>query len=221
PAATPSGRNLLQLGATGHDGTSFVANPKASILLNASEAWTTTANGTLMRFNTTANGTTTSLTRLFINDDSNVGIGTTTPQDRLHVAGDIRIGASGSNIGCVKDDNGTVIAGSCSSDARLKHSITPFPHLLDKLVQLQPVHFFWRADEFKERHFGTKPSFGLIAQEVEKVLPELVSTDEQGYKAVNYSKLPLLSLQAIKELKAENDTLKRKLNEQQQQLTEH
>ena len=135
-----------------------------------------------------------------------VGIGTTAPLNKLHVAGDIRVGTG--TTGCVRDADGTQIAGTCSSDARLKHSITPFPHLLDKLVQLQPVTFYWRREEFKERHFGSSKSFGLIAQEVEKVLPELVTEDEQGFKAVNYSKLPLLSLQAIKELKQENDQLK-------------
>ena len=217
PAATPIGRVLLQLGATGHDGTDFATTARASIQLIASEDWTPTALGTNIRFLTTANGTVTTSTRLFIRDDGNVGIGTTAPLDKLDVNGDIRVG-TGTN-GCVKDSDGTVIAGTaCSSDARFKRDIVPFPHLLDKLVRLQPVHFFWRNEEFKERHFGSSKSFGLIAQEVEKVLPELVSEDVQGYKAVNYSKLPLLSLQAIKELKAENDTLKQKLSEQQGQL---
>ena len=145
-----------------------------------------------------------------------VGIGlgaNVAPANPLHVAGDIRIGIG--FTGCVLDADGTVIAGTCSSDARLKRDIMPFAHLLDKVAQLQPAHFYWRAEEFKDRHFGTKPSFGLIAQEVEKVLPELVTEDEQGYKAVNYSKLPLLTLQAIKELKAENDALKQRLSEPQ------
>ena len=136
----------------------------------------------------------------------NVGVGVNPPLDRLHVFGDLRVGTG--TTGCVKDADGTVIAGTCSSDARLKRNILPFAHLLDKVAQLQPVTFYWRSDEFKDRHFGTRQSFGLIAQEVEKILPELVTEDEQGYKAVNYSKLPLLSLQAIKELKAENDALK-------------
>jgi len=213
PTATTSGRVMLQLGATGHDGTDFATTARASIHLIASEDWTPTAQGTNIRFLTTANGTVTTSTRLFIRDDGNVGIGTTAPLDKLDVNGDIRVGTG--TTGCVKDSDGTVIAGNCSSDARLKRAITPFPHLLDKLVQLQPVTFYWRSEEFKDRHFGTKPSFGLIAQEVEKVLPELVTEDEQGYKAVNYSKLPLVSLQAIKELKAENDTIKQKLSEQQ------
>jgi hypothetical protein len=216
PTATPSGRPLLQLGATGHDGTDFATTARASIQLIASEDWTSTAQGTNIRFLTTANGTVTTSTRVFIRDDGNVGIGTTAPLDKLDVNGDIRVGTG--TTGCVKDSNGTVIAGSCSSDARLKRNIVPFAHLLDKLVQLQPVQFYWRADEFKERHFGTKPSFGLIAQEVEKVLPELVTEDEQGYKAVNYSKLPLLTLQAVKELKQENGALKQRVEEQQTQL---
>jgi len=148
---------------------------------------------------------------------NNVGINTSMPADRLHVAGDIRVGTG--TTGCVKDADGTIIAGTCSSDARLKRDIVPFTNLLDKLVRLQPVHFYW-AEEFKERHFGARQSFGLIAQEVEQVMPELVTEDEQGYKAVNYSKLPLLTLQAIKELKAENDTLKTKLSEQQMQITQ-
>ena len=109
-------------------------------------------------------------------------------------------------------------AGACSSDARLKREITPFPKLLDKLVQLQPVYFYWRAEQFPDRHFGSSLSFGLIAQEVEQVMPELVTEDDQGFKAVNYSKLPLLTIQAVKELKAENDMLKQEMNEQQTEI---
>ena len=134
-----------------------------------------------------------------------VGIGTASPQDPLHVAGDIRVGTG--TTGCVKDADGTVIIGVCSSDLRFKHTIKPFSSMLNKVASLRPVNFYWRASEFPDKHFGTKESFGLIAQDVEEVLPELVTTDEQGYKAVNYSKLPLLTIQAIKELKAENEAL--------------
>ena len=49
---------------------------------------------------------------------------------------------------------------------------------------------------------------GLIAQEVEKIYPELVLTDVDGYKSVDYSKLTPILVEAIKELKAENDQLK-------------
>jgi hypothetical protein len=85
--------------------------------------------------------------------------------------------------------------------------------MLDAVTSLRPVHYDWRTDEFPDRHFSAYRSSGLIAQEVEQVLPELVVTGKDGYKAVEYSKLPLLAVQAIKELKAENDALQGKLGE--------
>jgi hypothetical protein len=103
---------------------------------------------------------------------------------------------------------GVCLAGPCSSDERLKTHIEPFAPVLDKLTQLQPVSYDWRADEHPEYHFGTERTQGLIAQDVEKVFPGMVATDERGYKAVNYSQLPLLLLQAVRELKADNDALR-------------
>ncbi|MBI4479389.1 MAG: tail fiber domain-containing protein, partial [Acidobacteria bacterium] len=154
--------------------------------------------------------------KVSIDTSGNVGIGTNAPADKLHVAGDIRVGTG--TTGCVKDANDTVIAGTCSSDARLKKNIEPFAASLEKVAQLQPVHFDWRAEEFPERHFGTARSFGLIAQEVETVLPELVTHDEQGYKAVKYNELPLLNTQAIGELKVEKDAEIEQLRNEMEQL---
>lgn len=141
------------------------------------------------------------------NTNNNFGIGVAPPADKLHVFGDIRAGTSGTN-GCLKNNNGGMLVGTCSSDVRFKRDITPFPSLLAQLVQLRPVTFYWRTGDYPDRHFGRAQEVGLIAQEVERVMPELVSEDEQGYKAINYAKLPLLSLQAIKELKTDNDALK-------------
>ena len=128
--------------------------------------------------------------------------------DRMNVdtLGNVTIGTGAT--GCLRDRNATVIAGTCSSDLRFKTNVSPFAPMLDKLSRLQPVSYFWRASDYADRHFGTDQSWGLIAQDVEQVLPELVVTDEQGYLAVNYSKLPLITIQAVKELKAENDILK-------------
>ncbi len=142
----------------------------------------------------------------------NVAIGVASPLDKLHVAGDIRVGTG--LVGCVKDANGTVIAGACASDRRLKQGVTPFTRSLEAVARLQPVWFSWRADEFPDRHFGRTRSFGLVAQDVEAVLPELVTTDAEGYKAVKYNQLPFYMLQAIKDLKAENDALKQQLQAQ-------
>ena len=148
--------------------------------------------------------------RLAIEDATgNVIIGTATAAaDRLVVEGNVRVG-TGTN-GYVKDADGTVLTGTCSSDLRFKKNITPFASVLDRFASLTPVNFFWRASEFAFKKFGTRQSFGLVAQEVQPLFPDLVSTDEDGYLAVNYSKLPLLTIQAVKELKAQNDQLKAK-----------
>jgi hypothetical protein len=123
----------------------------------------------------------------------------------------------------VQDGDGTVIAGTCASDTRLETDISAFAPLLDKLVQLQPVYFYWKAEEYPERQFGSERSFGLIAQEAEKLLPELATEDSRGYKAVRYNMLPLMMLQAmkeqqnqVKELRAENADLKARLERLEQ-----
>ena len=126
--------------------------------------------------------------------------------------GDIRVGTAGTN-GCLKNFAGTGIAGTCASDRRFKKDITPFPRVLDQVTALQPVHYFWRATEFPEHHFGGSRAYGLIAQDVEQVLPELVVTNDDGFKAVDYSELPLLTIQAVKDLKSENDVLRRRVSE--------
>jgi hypothetical protein len=102
-----------------------------------------------------------------------------------------------------------------------KKDITPFGSVLGPLTALQPVHYRWRAAEFPEQHFGNTRAYGLIAQEVEQVLPELVVTDEKGFKEVDYSELPLLTIQAVKELKAENDQLKAESETLKLRVAEH
>ena len=154
--------------------------------------------------------------RFTIQQDGKVGIGANAPLDKLQVLGDIRVGTG--TTGCVKDANGTVIAGACSSDVRLKRDITPFPNLLDRIVRLRPVTFYWRTSVHPTQSFGSGRSFGLVAQEVEQVMPEMVTEDEQGYKAVNYSKLPLLILQAVKEQQAQIERQQQDLDAQQKQL---
>jgi hypothetical protein len=208
PAATLNGDLMFTLGAAGHTGTTFTA-PRAAIEIHAAENWAPSANGTTIRFRTTNVGSTILSTRMIVRPDGNVGIGTLTPANLLDVNGDIRIGAGAT--GCVLDSDGTAIAGTCSSDLRLKRDSRVFAAMLDKVAGLQPVTFKWRAAEFPERGFGSRESYGLIAQEVEAVLPDLVVTGEDGFKAVNYSKLSLLAIQAIKELKEKNDALERRL----------
>jgi hypothetical protein len=76
-------------------------------------------------------------------------------------------------------------------------------------------HFYWDTEHFPEKGFGKEESFGLVAQEVEKVIPELVTEDKEGYKLVHYEELNLYMLQAIKELKEQNDPYRKQLSDQQ------
>lgn len=133
-----------------------------------------------------------------IGANGNVGI-PSAGTDKLNVVGDIRVGTTGSN-GCLNNFSGTAIAGSCSSDSRLKKDITPLTNALEKVVELTPSFYSWRADEFPGYAFGKETQLGLIAQDVEQVLPNLVGGDANGYKTVSYGvELQMYIIQAIKE----------------------
>ena len=130
----------------------------------------------------------------------NVGIGTAAPAKSLQVIGDIRVGTSGTN-GCVENFAGTALTGTCSSDASLKTNIQSLGGVLPGLVQLTPSTFYWNDLAGNELHNSTTTqNYGLIAQEVARVLPSLVATTSNGYLGVNYSMLPILTLQGLKEL---------------------
>ena len=222
PAAVQLG-DLLGLFIGDGYGTTQFGSSDVGMLVLAGENWTDTAQGAAVAFTTTPLGSTEETGRMVIMPDGNVGIGTfndfPTLADKLQVFGDIRVGTSGTN-GCINNFAGTGLVGTCSSDGRLKKNITPFGPVLGQLTSLQPVHYFWRASEFPNRHFGNEQNYGLIAQDVEQVLPELVVTDQDGFKAVDYSKLPLLTIQAVKELKSENDALKLRVAELERLMTE-
>ncbi|MFA6280851.1 MAG: tail fiber domain-containing protein [Bdellovibrionales bacterium] len=87
-----------------------------------------------------------------------------------------------------------------TSDSRKKHDIAPIKNALDKFNELNGYSFVMNG--------GKETKYGVIAQEVEKVFPEVVSTDDAGYKSVDYMGLigPLVA--AVKELKQENEALK-------------
>jgi hypothetical protein len=95
---------------------------------------------------------------------------------------------------------------SCSSDKRLKKNIQPVEHSLGRLSSLHGVTFQWKD----KRHPGVH--YGLIAQDVEAVYPEMVSEDERGFKSIDYSAFVAPLIEAVKELKAENDTLRARLD---------
>jgi Chaperone of endosialidase len=98
---------------------------------------------------------------------------------------------------------------SFSSDVRYKKNIQAIEGALDKVTKMNGVTYDWKISEYPEMNFIDKKQIGFIAQEVEKVLPELVITDSKGYKSVDYVKVIPILLEAIKELNKDRDTLKK------------
>jgi hypothetical protein len=121
---------------------------------------------------------------LTLSMDGKVGIGTTSPAYKLHVAGDIY--TTGTYQG---------------SDLRLKDQVQDLRYGLGEVLRLRPVSYRWKD--------GTagQPTFGLIAQEVQPVLPELVArgTDEAGLLSLNYTGLVPVLVKAMQEQQAQKD----------------
>jgi len=86
-----------------------------------------------------------------------------------------------------------------SSDQRWKKDIETLDSALAKVVLLHGVKYNWRTEEFPEQNFPAGSQIGLIAQEVEKIVPEVVNTDANGYKAVEYANLIAYLIEAMKE----------------------
>jgi len=90
-----------------------------------------------------------------------------------------------------------------TSDERLKTNIEPLSAATEKLLQLEGVSY-----NLKE---SGEASIGLIAQEVEKVIPEVVSTNEEGYKSIAYGNLVALLIETVKEQNKRIEELEKKL----------
>ena len=92
--------------------------------------------------------------------------------------------------------------GKCS-DIRLKKDIKPLTSALSTLGKLQGKSYRWKDNN--------EPDIGLIAQELEKVIPELVKTDNKGYKSIVYQKLTAVLIEAVKEQQQEINNLSNRI----------
>lgn len=130
-----------------------------------------------------------SSTRIHIGSGGNVGLGSTATS-RLHVFGDAIV----TGVVTCTDINST-------SDINLKENITTVNNALSLVNNLRGVKFEWKKDH--------RPSYGVIAQELEQILPELVTDTDP--KTVNYNGIIGVLIEAVKELSTEVENLKKKL----------
>ena len=101
-----------------------------------------------------------------------------------------------------------------SSDINLKTNIKPIDDPINKLLEISGVNFDWKDEYITQKggedgYFVRKNDVGVIAQEIEKVLPEAVVTRDDGYKAVRYELIIPLLIEAIKEQQKQIDKLKK------------
>jgi hypothetical protein len=135
---------------------------------------------------------------------------------KIDALGDVKIteslgiGVNASSTTGRLDCSNDVVAYS-TSDKRLKENIKPLDSALDKVLQISGVEFDWKElteEEKKTIHGNQGHDVGVIAQEIEEVLPEVVTTRDSGYKAVKYEKIVPLLIEAIKEQQKEIEELK-------------
>lgn len=122
-----------------------------------------------------------------------LGIGLLDPQMALHVNGDVRANAYYYN-----------------SDRRLKTDISVLDNALDAIRSLRGYRFIWKESK--------QASIGLIAQEVEKIFPDLVTTDVNGIKSVQYGNLVAPLIEAVRTLADRVDSLVSQYLDQQEQI---
>jgi len=125
------------------------------------------------------------------------------------------------SIGCGVNASGTQgeirafnnITAYYSSDIGLKENLNPIENSIEKIQAISGYNFDWKDEVIKERggeddYFVRKSDVGVVAQEIEAILPEACATRPDGTKAVRYEQLVPLLIEGIKELKAEIENIK-------------
>ena len=125
----------------------------------------------------------------------------TTERMRITDAGDVGIGTA--SISYKLQVNGAVAGTSAyvnTSDERLKRNVRRIPDALEKLTSLDGVFYHFKTEEYPDMNLSKRREMGVLAQKVEKVFPEAVSTDKKGIKSVAYSMLIAPIIESIKSM---------------------
>lgn len=107
--------------------------------------------------------------------------------------------------GTIEDDDSS----GYFSDRRLKTDVREIQHPLEDINKIRGVKFYWKD----KKRFTTRENIGVIAQEVEKVYPQVIVTTKDGYKKVKYQFLVAPLIEAVKELKRENEELRKRVEQ--------
>ncbi len=203
------------LNAAGGSGTDIAG----ASLTFAGGKGTGAGDGGSILFQTAPSGSTgttlgTLATRMTIDSDGLVGIGTT-PSYALDVlasgTGVIARFNSTNATGCTLADGGTI---TCTSDERMKKNIEDITYGLETLKELRPVLFNWNYEDDE-----MSKNLGFIAQDVEALMPKLVATDENGMKALNTTGMIPVIVKSVQEVNLNVEGLVIKVAEHESRIS--
>jgi hypothetical protein len=136
------------------------------------------------------------------------GRGFTFGSSRTAVSASINALTGAAHFNGTLSSGGDVVAFS-SSDRRFKDNIKPIEKALDKVMSISGNTFDWNT-ELQDVHKGA--DIGVVAQEIKAILPEIVTTRDDGFLAVKYDKLVALLIESTKEQQAQINDLRNELN---------
>ncbi len=145
-----------------------------------------------------------------------MGIRNLTPNNAyaLDVNGNVNISGNLTVSGIIFTPNG--LLSILTSDRRYKKEILTLNNSLSTIQKLRGTSYYWKDQELR----GKKWQFGVIAQEIEEVFPNLVHTDSKGYKAVNYIGLVPVLIEATKEQQTIIETQEEKILKLEKQVNQ-
>ena len=223
----PSGTTAIRLAQTagGSDNDDITLTGGTGISIARTSASEITITNSSTNTNSFATGGSLSSGTLTITGNSGfssftvTGFSTATDQTRsslgLNTDDDVQFGGLGAGVAAADDEvraAGEITAFS-SSDIALKENINPIENALNKVMSLGGYNYDWKDSYVKERggidgYFVRKSDVGVLAHEIEKVVPEAHATREDGTGAVRYEKIVPLLIEAIKDLNKEIKELK-------------
>jgi hypothetical protein len=198
------------IGGRGHGKTQFGPYSDAAVVFRAEDNFTDVSHPAAITLETTPPNSTTRQERVRITAEGRVGIGLSNPSYQLHLSLDQAAKPSTSTW-------------TISSDLRLKTILGPYTKGLPELMRLRPVRYRYLNPKDAVLFAPSvleKENVGFIAQEVAMIFPEAVDTAANGYLSLNIHAILIAYLNAIQQLKAENDSLRTTITEMQKVIAE-